>query len=437
MNQTAHLAFELPTEFEHAPVPAAAPDARTALAAQFIPSGARVLDLSGTGSALQPLLPHDCSYQGGSAINAGEFPTGAAAQSDIIVMLGALERVADVESVFTHLRFCKQDVILSYSPTDLSPGLDRGALGFVNHFSLCDLALLFDRYGFRIECTAPVSDSEMLMRLTPSERIVPVVPCSVAVISEYDLGGFGERLGYHMINAMLPSCADVHHLTPRTLHEARGSYDLVVLGTGNSLYPPLIGDDVIDVLGRGKAAIGIFGTYFRELIPRPSLERILDRLDTWYARSEDDVLIYGRGRDNVVYLGDWMIEQFPLARASDDEPLRIGDEIGVQRALDRAIQIIQRHKQVFSNQLHPLLCALTSAELVAYADQSLEQMPHLVSGNFRSLLIDIFGRSYPEHEFFMVDRDAVARYKARVHANVAMLRERIEARLSNVARVAA
>jgi hypothetical protein len=436
MNQTVNLAVELPTELEHATAPAAAPDPRAVLVAQFIPSGARVLDVSGTESGLQALLPQGCSYQGFGDLNAVEFPTQAAAQSDVVVMLGGLERIVDVESVFNHLRFCKQDVVLSYSPTDLGSGRDRGALGYVNNFSLCDLALLFDRYGFRIECTAPVGDAEMLMRLTPAERIVPVVPCSIAVISEYDIGGFGERLGYHMINTMLPSCAEVQHLTPLTLHEAREAYDLVVLGTGNSLYPPLIGDDVIDILGRGKAAIGIFGTYFRELIPRPSLERIVERLDTWYARTEDDVMMYGRGRDSVVYLGDWMIEQFPLARAYDDEPLQIGEEIGTQRALDRAIQVIQRHKQVYSNQLQPLLCALTSAELVAYADQSLDQMPHLLSGNFRSMFIDIFGRSYPEREFFMVDRDAVARYKARVHANVAMLRERIEATLSNVARAA-
>ena len=433
MNPTFNLAVEIPTEIGQMPAPAAAPDARTALAAQFIASGARVLDLSGADSGLQALLPAGCSYQGAGDLNAGEFPAGAAAQADIIVMLGALEYVVDVESVFTHLRFSRHDVVLSYSPTDLGSDRNRGGLRFTNNFSLCDLAMLFDRYGYRIACTAPVGDAEMLMRLTPSERIVPVVPCNVAVISEYDLGGFGERLGYHMINALLPSCADVHHLSPRTLHEAREAYDLVVLGTGNSLYPPLIGDDVIDLLGRGKSTIGIFGTYFRELIPRPSLERIVERLDTWYARSEDDVLMYGRGRDNVVYLGDWMIEQFPLARACEDEPLQIGEEIGAQRALDRAIQVIQRHKQVYSNQLHPFLCALASAELVAYADQSLDQMPHLVSGNFRSMLIDIFGRSFPEKEFFLVDRDAVTRYKARVHRNVTRVGERIEVMLRNVA----
>ena len=46
-------------------------------------------------------------------------------------------------------------------------------------------------------------------------------------------------------------------------------------------------------------------------------------------------------------------------------------------------------------------------------------MPGLRPGKFRSMLIDIFGRAYPEKKFFMVDRDAVTRYKARVHRNVA------------------
>ena len=40
--------------------------------------------------------------------------------------------------------------------------------------SFYDLALLFDRYGFRIECTAPVGTGQVLMRLTPTERLKPV-----------------------------------------------------------------------------------------------------------------------------------------------------------------------------------------------------------------------------------------------------------------------
>jgi hypothetical protein len=135
----------------------------------------------------------------------------------------------------------------------------------------------------------------------------------------------------------------------------------------------------------------------------------------------------------VVHLGDWLIDQFPMNRASDEEPLQIDGDIGKDLALDRAIQTIQRHRQVYSARLAPLLCALTSAELAAYADEPDGEMPGIVSGKFRSMLIDIFGRSYPEKTFFMVERDAVARYKARVHRNVARVRERIDAILCNVA----
>jgi hypothetical protein len=53
------------------------------------------------------------------------------------------------------------------------------------------------------------------------------------------------------------------------------------------------------------------------------------------------------------------------------------------------------------------------------------------------MLMDIFGRSYPEKELFMVDRDAVRRYKARVHRNVTMVGERIDTLLRNVAVAAA
>jgi hypothetical protein len=253
------------------------------------------------------------------------------------------------------------------------------------------------------------------------------------VISESDAGNFGDRLGLHMINAMLPGEADVHHLTFKTLAQAREQYDLVVLGVGNCMFQPLIGDGVLDILSRAKSAIGIFGTAYRELIPRPAIDRVIDRLDTWYAPYADDVMMYGRGRSNAVHLGDWMIDQFPLTEATLDEPLQIGVEIGSEIPLDRTIQLIQRHKQVYSARLHPLLCALTSAHTAAYAEEASRQMPGIVSGKFRSMLIDIFGRTFPEQQFFMVDRDAVARYKARVHRNVAKVSERIEQLLRNVA----
>ena len=419
-------------------------DARAEFAAQFIPAGAKVLDLGCGRMSLQRFLPTGCSYQPCDLVkrnpgtivcdfNAGDFPTQAAADADIIVMLGVLEYIVDVESFFTHLRFCKHDVVLSYCATDLSPDRDRAALGWINHFSFYDLAVLFDRFGFRIECTAPIDNMQVLMRLTPTERLTTVTPCSVAVVSYNDVGNFGDRLGYHMINGLLPGEADVHHLTFRTLDQAREKYDLVVVGIGNSLFAPLLTDDLLSVVKRGKAAIGIFGTQYRELLPRPALDRLLDRLDTWFARYEDDILMYGRGRSNAMHLGDWLIDQFPMTKAYDDAPVKIGDEIWKDLPLDRTIQDIQRYKNVFSSRLHPLLCALTSAELVAYSEQPDKQSPGIVSGKFRSMLIDIFGRSYEEKKFFIVDRDAVTRYKARVHGNVAKVGERIDAILRNVA----
>ena len=47
-----------------------------------------------------------------------------------------------------------------------------------------------------------------------------------------------------------------------------------------------------------------------------ALDRLIDRLDMWFARYEDDVLMYGRGRTNVKHLGDWLIEQFPLSQVN-------------------------------------------------------------------------------------------------------------------------
>lgn len=55
----------------------------------------------------------------------------------------------------------------------------------------------------------------------------------------------------------------------------------------------------------------------------------------------------------------------------------------------------------------------------------------------RSLLMDVFGRRYPPDETFLIDRDAIARCKTRVRANMALVRARIEAILCKAAVAAA
>jgi hypothetical protein len=422
-------------------------DERAEVAAGFVPAGSRVLDVGCGRMALSRFLPASCSYQPCDLVardsktivcdlNAGQFPGAAAAEADVIVMLGLVEYIADLDALFTHLRHSKCDLVISYCVTDLSGDIDRAALGWINHLSLMDLAVLFDRFGFRVERSDRIDELQFLMRLTPADRAVMPPSSDVAVLSYNDAGNFGDRLGYHIVNALLPATANVDHLTFNNLQAARETYDLVILGIGNSIFQPLLTDEIFDVLNRGKASIGIFGTQYRELIPRPAMDSLLDRLDTWYARYEEDVLLFGRGRGNVVHLGDWLIDQFPLSRPTEDALLSIDEGVLRDLPLDRTIQTIQRHKNVFSTRLHPLLCALTSAELVAYSEQADNDMPGMVSGKFRSMLIDVFGRTFPEKNFFLVDREAVAGYKTRVHENVGKAGAQIGAMLRNVATAA-
>jgi hypothetical protein len=78
---------------------------------------------------------------------------------------------------------------------------------------LCDLALLFDRFGFGIESTAPVDESQMLMLL----RLYPVASRYVAVISGDDTSDLAARLGRQLINAILPGECGVDHPIPATI----------------------------------------------------------------------------------------------------------------------------------------------------------------------------------------------------------------------------
>jgi hypothetical protein len=258
--------------------------------------------------------------------------------------------------------------------------------------------------------------------------------CKVLVLSALRVGNFGDRLGYHLINEVLPAHAEVHHVF---IDFARGysldgipdgDFDLLVLGVGNSLFANVFTDSLLQLLERAPRAIGIFGTQYREALDPGPVGAVLDRLQTWYARFEEDALLYGKGRRNVVHFGDWFASAFPMAKAEVNEPLVIGEEIWQHAPLDRTIQRIQAHRYVCSTRMHPLLCALCSAEQVAYREQrSYRADPRAgASGKFRSLLIDVFGRTYPEEQYFFVDRSAVVAYKAKVQKSMAELRQTLD-----------
>jgi hypothetical protein len=252
----------------------------------------------------------------------------------------------------------------------------------------------------------------------------------VLVLSYYNDPNFGDRLGYHLINALLPPDAVVTHASVKPWTVPEGPFDLLILGIGNSLNAATVARPELHRLVEAiPHTLGIFGTQYRyqytKLIDPKLFDSLLGKMTTWWARYEEDVNAFGRGRDNVRHLGDFLISAFPNATPTIDKTLVIPPDIKTRDlSLDRVIQQIQSYRRVSTARIHPMLCALTSAEEVSYQEQQ-EDPNQASSGKFRSQLYDIFGRTFEENKFFTVDRDAVIRYKCKVEANIAEMRAEI------------
>ena len=290
-----------------------------------------------------------------------------------------------------------------------------------------DEAKRIQGWGMVVEAQQLVSVQQGLIKFRPKREWVVINHTPrVHVLSHNNVGNFGDRLGYFLVNHLLPPNAKVTWGQLNPFETVPEGLDLLIVGIGNSLFGPLIHDHLIAAVTTAKRSIGIFGTQYQELMPVSKMHELLDRLTWWYARHEDDVLLYGRHRKNVSHLGDWLINSFAITEGYKEELLRVGDEVWNNLPMDRTIQQIQSHKRVFSTRLHPLLCALTSAQQVGYMEQRDAPDKTIVSGKFRSLLIDIFGRTYPEHEMWDVDKDKVMRYKKKVHTNKEELRQHVK-----------
>jgi hypothetical protein len=414
--------------------------ARSVAAADSVPAGSRVLELGCGAMTLERHLPFGCAYQPCDVVardprtivvdlNADGIPEAAAAASDLVVMLGLWEYLYRPEEIFAGLARAGRPILCSYCPTELTAHLDRRALGWVNDFSLAAFLELARAAGYRPAVQRRIDELQVLLKLEVAADPPPAAIRRVHVLSYNSVGNFGDRLGFHVLNEVLPPNAEVSWGTLRPLEPVPEGVDLLVVGIGNSLFGDLI-EPLIEPAARARAAIGIFGTQYRKTLPAARLGALLDRLTHWYARSEEDLLLYGRARPNASHLGDWLINAFPLASGADDRILHVGQEIWKDLPLDRTIQQIQRHRKVFSERVHPLLCALTSAEEVGYREQRESGDPAIASGKFRSLLMDVLGETYPEGALWRVDRDRVAAYKARVRRNTESARARVAALLA-------
>ncbi len=393
---------------------------RARMAADFIPSGATVLDIGCGAMALERFLPPGCSYLPCDVVkrderttvcdlNAGQFPS--AQNATHVSMLGVLEYIHDWRNLLGQLRALGLPLIFSYCATDFTAHLQRSELGWINHLSLEDLCAGVSEAGFQIQTSLRVDANQVLIRAVPEAvRVQP--KRRILVMSYNNCGNFGDRLGFHIINSLLPAEAEVHYANYKPWNVQEGNYDLLILGTGHSLFQPILTEQLLSLVRSVPRTVGIFGTQYREAIDRSLLSEILDELTVWFARHEEDLLLYGKGRPNALHLGDWLLSAFPMTRWTKDATLNIGKEIWNDLPLDRTIQNIQQYRHVFSERIHPLLCALASAERIAYTEQR-ECGGTLASGKFRSMFLDIFGRTWPESTAFEFDRAAVAGYRSR------------------------
>ncbi len=238
---------------------------------------------------------------------------------------------------------------------------------------------------------------------------------------------FGDRLGYHTLNGVLPPSAVVSycHFYPWNVPSAE-YIDILIIGIGNSIFEPLLQEHVIRLVERVPCAIGIFGTQYRKSLNRDNLKRLMKPLYSWHARSLEDIELFGDFNHNVRHLGDWLVDSFPIATPVLKDELNIASRMAAMVSgntplshapLDRVIQFVQQYERVWSPKLHLLLCALTSANAVAYSEQR-DFGFNEVSGKFNSLLNDVFGRHFPENRYFDVDRQKVVDYKLKVRKNI-------------------
>ena len=409
-----------PDQFE------AAWNARAQAAATYIPVGAHVLDLGCGAMALEKFLPAGCAYQPCDLVardartivcdfNKGEFP--AAGSCDFVAMLGVLEYVFDAPAFLKRLAALRRPVVMSYCAADLA-SLDRAALGWVNAFTVVELARLLAEAGLSIERADRIDAAQVMLRLSPVPRHAPAEK-RVAVIAYHNVGNFGDRLGFHLLNQIMPPHARVSWVTFRPFAPPPEPVDLAIVGIGNSLFDQLFVPGFVEFVRGARRRLGIFGTQYRSPLLTTQMAELVPLLDVWHARYADDAMLYGRGRANVRHLGDWLIQSCAMAQGRNEQLLRIGQEMWNELPLDRTIQNIQQHRRVFSTRLHPLLCALTSAEEVGYRDP--RELNGQTSGKFRSMLLDVFGRDYPEDRLWQVDRRAVVAYKAKVAQGVSRL----------------
>jgi len=249
----------------------------------------------------------------------------------------------------------------------------------------------------------------------------------VLVLSYNVCANFGDRLGLDLIIRLLPPEAEICiSPLPPFWKKPEGFFDLVVVGTGHSIFHKTLDKQLIDFLREQKSVVGVFGLQYHELLPAEEMNEFFSSIDCWFSRSKYDIDFLRRNASlprRFAHLGDWLINAFPIVSWVDERTCQIGpDFINTERDIQRTIQEIQKFRRISSARLHPVLCALASADEVSFQEQA-EMGSQFVSGKFRSMFLDIFGKSPEPGEWFRVERCIVQSYKSSVYIKTELMRE--------------
>jgi len=132
-------------------------DSRAELAADWIPAGAKVLDVGCGAMALEKLLRPGCTYVPADVVerrqgcyvvdlNKQEFPPGLA---DWVTFLGVLEYVHDIDWPLTRAREAAPCMVVTYCAYTGGDTTIRRGMGWVNDFTQAEFEAVLARNGWR------------------------------------------------------------------------------------------------------------------------------------------------------------------------------------------------------------------------------------------------------------------------------------------------